>query len=321
LRRSGYLQVFGGDGKWRYLKNPWGYWGNPLLHTGMTIILAASLLMALTQQRGLLHLHEGEVHAPGAEWLLTERGPLATPIVFPEAIGLDYVLPEFWGDTGELQRLSSGVRFIAPDSGSVSQTFLTVNTIVSRHGFRLYQGTDFGHSFYLEIDFGGGRQQAVVFDIKHPQSRGEAGYGNFRVDGVPDLIKAKYVFDDQTPTALAGNPRLVLRLVDDMGALHAEQDMTLGASATLGPYRVRLSRVGRWSSIIVTRLYGMALIFFGFFLVIVGSGLVYFSPVREVLVYKNKGGFLLSWRAGRFAHFYQNEYESLLKSLRIWTHS
>jgi len=320
-RRAGYLLVFASDGKWRYLKNPWGYWGNPLLHSGMAIILAASLLMALTQQRSLLHLNEGEVHAPGTEWLVSECGPLADTIVFPEAIGLDYVLPEFWGQTGELKRLSSGLRFVDPRQGTISQVTLTVNAIVTRHGFRLYQGTNFGHSFYLEFNLGEGRQQAVIFDIKHPSTRGEAGYGNFRVVGVPYLIKAKYVLDPQTPSTLASTPRLVLRLVDDKGTVLAEQTLAPDASGTFGPYGVRLSRVGRWSSIIVTRLHGMGMVFFGFFLVIVGSGLIYFSPVREILVYRAGEGFLLAWRAGKFALFYQKEYESLLNSLRTWNHS
>ncbi|HYS44763.1 MAG TPA: cytochrome c biogenesis protein ResB, partial [Geobacteraceae bacterium] len=64
LRKRGYIRMSGGE-RLRYVKHPWGYWGNFLLHAGMLVTIAASLYIALTDQRGMLYLTEGEVHAPG----------------------------------------------------------------------------------------------------------------------------------------------------------------------------------------------------------------------------------------------------------------
>ena len=320
LRRSGYWQIKADERQIRYLKNPWGYWGNPMLHGGMVVTLTAALLMALTQQRGLLQLNEGEVHGADEAWTYSEHGPFAPAISFPEAIQLVYLLPEFWAGSDELKGLSCGVRFVAPGQGRESRLTLSSDTVVTRLGFRIYQGVGFGYSFTVELSPTTGERQTLRLAIQQPERKGMAGYGNFRIHGVPYVLKAKYLLDHASAGERQGVNTLALRLADGAQAL-GELTLAPGGSGKLGPYQVRLLEVRRWGSMVITRLRGLVGVFVGFALIIVGSSLIYLFPVREVLLVREGDGVLLCWRPGRFALFHQNEHERLLQGLRAWNPS
>jgi len=53
-------------------------------------------------------------------------------------------------------------------------------------------------------------------------------------------------------------------------------------------------------------------IFLGFFIIILGGGLTYFMPPREVYLRKEEDGFSISWKATRFENFYKEEYERII---------
>lgn len=309
LRRRGFRKTYEGNGIVRFLKHPWGYWGNVLLHFGIAVVILSSLLIVLTQKRGLLNLIEGEVYVPGGEWTVVETGVLADEFVLPEAVRLDYVTPEFW-ETDDLKQLTTAIRFVDPQ-GRFRPHILSINNSFRERGIQVYQGKSFGHAFFLELADEKGLAEGVILQIDHPQRRDQASYGNHRFDNIPYFVKAKYFADVDLKTMIGGKPLLFVRLTDG-GEVLGEVELLAGESGQLGPYAVKLVGVSKWAGVIFTELTGMPGIFFGFFIIIVGGGLTYFFPPREVILRAEGGAFSVSGKAARFEGFYRDEFEGLL---------
>jgi cytochrome c biogenesis protein len=313
LRSAGYLRIGGGSPQ-RYLCHPWGLWGNCLLHAGMVLVIAASLWIALTQQRGMLQLAEGDVYRPDQPWTSSETGLLAPPLTLDESVRLEKLSYDYWPAYG-VKTLTSSITFLR-GATPVAERLVEINSILSYRSLRVYQSNDFGHAFYLEIIGPAGKKQLVQFLINHQERPELAAYNVFPdVLGGGDTLRTKYYVDDQKLSLTRESPLLVLRL-DRAGREQGQLPLKLGSAGSLGPYQFRLLKITRWGSLIFVRLAGMEGVFFGFAIIILGGILNYFTPPREVALRKDPaGGTLVSWRALKFPGFYQDEYLFLKKSL------
>lgn len=308
IKQEGYLQTTKAPEFLRLVKHPWGYWGNVLLHLGILLTIVSSLLIVLTQKRGLLQLIEGEVYIPGSRWTVEDNGILAGAFILPEAVRLNRVTAEFW-ETDNLKQLTTSISFISPQ-GRFTPYMLAINQILHYRGLRVYQGQSFGTVFFVELEDREGRRDTIMLHIGNPAGRDKPGYGDFRFEGIPYLLKAKYFVDAEKQSMNSMNPLLVMRLMD-REQIAGEVSLKQGESGALGPYNAKLVGVSRWAGLIFVDLTGMPGIFFGFFIIILGGGLTYFFPPREFLVRKEEEGFSLSWRAARFEGFYQEEFKKI----------
>lgn len=313
LRRQGYLLVARGTGGLRFVKHPWGYWGNVLLHGGMVVVIASSLLIALTQQRGALALFEGEVHAPGDPWSSEENGLLAGSFVLPWPVRLDRVTPRF-RPNHKISQIASEVSLLPP-GGEPRRLTVEVNAMASHRGITVYQSTDVGHAFNVEFAGPAGRREVFRMPINHPESLEDAGYNDFRFPWLPVKLQAKYYVDADRKSLQSRTPLLVIRMMEGESEA-GRAALRPGESGMLGPYRVRLDSVQQWTTLIFVRLTGMPGIFAGFFMVILGTVLAYCTPPRELVAVADGTGYLLRWRATKFAEFYQEERSRLLAGLR-----
>lgn len=310
LRRHGYIRVASRD-KWlRFCRNPWGFWGNPLLHAGMLIVIVSSLWIALTQQRGLVHLAVGEIFAPGEKWLSTENGLLADDLRLDRSVRLDGIAYEFWPTYG-VKNIGSSLTFLDSNKGGDART-VEINSILNYQGVRVYQMTDFGHAFYLSIDPPSGERRIFQLLIAHQDKPDKPSYEDFTdMLGPGRTLRAKYFVDQGKRSLSRENPQLVVRL-DEKGAEVGQLPLTVGEEGTIGSYRFRLLKVDRWSGLIFVRLSGISGVFFGFFVIVCGAALNYFTPPREVTLLSLPGGdTIVSWRGVRFGEFYQDEFSAL----------
>ena len=315
LVRRGYLPVCRGD-ILKYVRHPWGYWGNFLLHLGMTVAIAASLYIALTQNRGAANLVEGEVHTAADPWAGSDRGMLAAGPLLAVPVRLDSVRPELWPDY-RVKDISSDLTFLSADNRSESRT-VGVNTLLHYRGFHLYQSPDFGHAFFLEFSCRDGRKDRQILQLPFPNSLEKPGYNDFTLN-LPDgtfPLKAKYLVDAEKRSWDRGTPLLTLRLLADSGEIAGQVSLKSGEEGMLGPYRVRVLRVVKWTQITFVDIAGMPLVFAGFLIIIMGASLQYFTPPREIFVRREGDVCLLIWRATRFDRFYQDEFAEILDSLR-----
>lgn len=306
IRKRGYIRTHEDEEGVRLLKHPWGYWGNTLFHLGILVVIASSLLIVLTEKRGLLNLVEGEVFLPGNHWTTEEKGVLGGEFLLPEAVRLEDVTAEFW-ETDDLKQLTTGISFIDPE-GNIRENGLAINQVLDYRGMRIYQGTDFGKAFYVEFIDPAGNIKRQILQIGNPIRKDKAGYGNF---GLEDrLLKAKYYADADKKTMISENPLLVMRLIEG-GEIIGEASLIKGAEGTLGHYKVNLVEILDWAGVIFVKHTGMPGIFLGFFIIIVGSMLYYFTPPREFYITKRNGGIAVAWKAVRFEDFYKDEYEKI----------
>jgi hypothetical protein len=310
LEKHFYIPV-GKDGDIRrFVKYPWGYWGNVLLHIGVVLVMVASLFIFLTQKRGRINMVEGEVYPVSANWLSQEKGMLAGPFSLPAPVRVEKILPEFW-ETDDLKQLRTVVNFFEPANKTIVQE-LHVNETGIYQGVRIDQTREFGTAFLVTLIDKNKEQKTIRLDLAQPLRRGLASHGTFSFDGVPFLIKAKYFADAGRKSRVSDNPLLILRLIDD-GLVAGELPLTRGASGQFGPYIATLTATNKWACFIFSDIKGIPLIFLGFFVIIFGGGLLYFMPPRSVLVQRKKTGVVLIWKSGRFADFYENEIENIIQ--------
>jgi len=299
LRRLGYLSL-GEPG--RLVRHPWGYWGNALLHLGMVLAIAASLLIALTQQRGMVWLAEGEVQRPGDRWLSSEQGLAAGGLVLPDAVRLDSVSPTFHPSYA-LKSLASTLCFL-PDGSAPECGVVEINGILPRKGISVYQGSAHGHAFFVEAT-SQGQRTVYRLPIEHPGKPTEPSYADFDL-GQGTVLRTKYFVDAGKSSFDSGNPLLVLRL-DRGGRDLGHLPLTVGEHGEIAGTSFKLLVVKRWSQLIFVRLTGIAAVFAGFALLLVGGALHYFAVPREVWVREENDGALVTWNVARFNGLYAEE--------------
>lgn len=312
IKERGYFLVIRNQYGIKFVKHPWGYWGNVLLHLGIVFVIASSLIIVLTEKRGLLQLVEGELYVPGTPWVMEEKGLLVGKFILPEAIRLDYVFSEFW-ETDDLKQLATTISFSDPQ-GRSKRYPLAINQTINYKGIRAYQSQSFGNAFFVNLTDKEGRNIGVILQIQNPVKRDKASFANLRSDEIPYLIKAKYFADAEKKIMLSTNPLLVMRLVDKDRVI-GEVSLKNGESGKFGPYTATVAGISRWAGMIFVDITGMPGIFIGFFIIIIGGGLTYFTPPREFYLRKEGDGFSITWKATRFENFYRGEYEEVSSSL------
>lgn len=290
----------------RLIRHPWGHWGNALLHLGMVVTIAASLYIALTQQRGILQLAEGTVHKPGDPLQLEEHGLFARPLAVPDTLRIDRVRYSFW-PSNDVRTVETTISF-APPAGTIETKTVAINSILRHGGFLFYQGVEFGHAFFVDITDQAGASRLFQLQIRHPEVPDRPSYNDFRnLLGDDTLIRAKYLVDAEQRSFSRVNPLLTLRL-DRQGHELGRVSLQTGDEGTIGPYRLRLVAVAPWTQLIVVNLAGISLVFSGFFIICLGGILHYFTPPREVSLREGAGGgTVVCWRATKFAGMYQDE--------------
>ncbi len=316
VRKKGYRRT----GKNRFIKYPWGHWGNVLFHAGMVIVIASAFIMLLTEQRGLIHLGEGETFTPGQPWLAEENGIMAGEYVLPEPIRLDRFSAEFYA-SDRVRQLTSQLSFLDP-MGRATRFSLAINETLDYRGLRFYQKQEFGSSFYLEFSGEGMRRNAMVFSLGYPFRRDMPLSKDFAMDDLPYIINLQYYTDAEKDSMSGNNPLLIMKLHEkgdsaEKGVELAEVMLTKGNKGTLGPYDVKFVGVAKWTGIIVTRNISLPGIFAGFSIIILGVCLIYFFPPREFIIQAEGGMMKISWRAVRFEELFIDEYEELKKQFGV----
>jgi hypothetical protein len=334
MKSYGYLKTFEDKKAYRFIRHPWGLWGNTLLHAGIVTVIFSALMITVTESRGLLHLVEGELYIPGEPWVVEEAGMLASRFILPVSVRLEKLNVEFW-ETDDVKNIST-ILSITDEEGHSETHELGINKTVDRYGIRIYQGRRFGDAFFVEIADHQGRLFREIFQIEKPSRRDRPSYGNFFIDGIPYMLKVKYYADVKQKTIETDDPLLMMRLVSSRqsitdikqsaeGRLNVnikneekiagEVALRLNESKSLGPYSIRLLRVAGWCGIIFVQSMGAPGIFIGFFIIIAGVSLAYIFPPREILLIRDAGTSVLYWRALKFGPIYEDEFNKIRKSI------
>jgi hypothetical protein len=308
LRSLGYLELRGGNGITRFVRHPWGYWGNFLLHLGIVITIASSLVILLCEKRAVVELLEGEVHQPGAKWTKEERGLLAGELVLPEAVRLDRVVPEYY-ENDKLRQLSTGFSFV-DTAGRATSLSMHVNKSVNYKGVRVFQGKAHGRAFFVRFTERDGQEHGQLFLLDKPLDRNTASYKDLNLDWLPGTLKLKYYGDAERRSPDGSDPLFVMRLMDGE-KVGAELPLRVGETGRFGDYGAQLLKVERWGELIFIDTTGMAGIFLGFFVLCLGGALSYFCPPRECSLTPAENGCRVAWRATRFERLYRDEFEEL----------
>lgn len=308
MRRLGYFPL-GRGGRLRFVRQPWGHWGNFLLHSGMVLTIAASLAVALTQQRGVVHLVEGRVHSTSDPWLAQELGLTASFLVLPCDIRLDRLNLNFSGE--RVGQVSSTIAFLAPREETRE---VGINSPLDWRDMRVYQSNDYGAAFTVEFAEPTGAVHTELLLIPFPSRPDQAGYDDFRLSWLPYVLSAKYYADADRRTLRSDNPQLVMRLLDGDREL-SRLSLLRGGSGTLGRLQVRLANVETWSGLMFVKVTGMPLIFLGFCILVLGALLHYAAVPRELTAAPSSEGYRIAWRASRFADFYADEFAAIIENL------
>lgn len=312
MRSAGYRQVGGtSGGALRFVRHPWGYWGNFLLHLGIVVSIAASLVILLWEKRAVTHLVEGEIHEPGQPWYQEERGLLAASLTLPEPVRLDRVLPRYYPNDN-LRQLVTEFSFMGA-GGAATPLSMEINRSRTYRGIRVFQGKSFGKAFFV-VFTRGGEEHREIFMLDNPPDRNTASYKEFTLGWLPYEFKAKFHADAERRNVDSLTPLFAMRLAQGTKVV-GELSLRPGETGRLGDYTAQLVSVERWGGLIFIHTTGMEGIFFGFFILCVGGALSYFCPPREFMAVPGAGGCRLFWRATRFERLYREEFDMMAQRL------
>jgi len=313
LRGRGYLRIGGeAGGGLRFIKHPWGHWGNFLLHLGIVVTLASSMYAALTLKSGMRQYIESMTLMPGAPWLVEDSGLLGGRLQMPSAVRVESIMPEFW-DNGRVRQITTLVSFIT-DGEYSRQRRVSVNSMQTYNGMRIYQTLDFGDAFHLVFTDAQGNKNEMATLVPHPQGLRKEGYGDFQPPHFPYLVRVKYLTDAAGKELWGNDPLVTVRLMEkDRNA--GQATLRKGEVRQVGEYKVTLEQTGKWTGLVFVHMGGMPGLFTGFFVMVIGAAFNYFTPPREVTAIQSGEGYELSWRAVKFAAFYQDEYERLFREI------
>jgi hypothetical protein len=305
----------GSDGQLKFVRCPWGYYGNLLLHFGLALVIMVSLYVALTARQGALILVEGEQRDVNQPWNMTEQGLFASPLKLPGAIRLDRVRVRF-DDKQQPVEVFSDLS-ISAESGRADSLSASINRIQNYHGIRIYHSAQYGNTFSVTITDRSGAVHVETIAAQQPQGLEKAGYSDeFRVNWSPHLLSAKYHADADKKSMLSSNPELILRLTQENREV-ARATLTKGKSEMLGEYRVQLNGVSRWSKLIFVDSSGMPLIFSGFAIIMMGGLLQYLTPPRELIgVRQSNGLYRVYWKSPSFKDFFMEERDGMATELQ-----
>ena len=313
-RKNGYIKTAESNDVFLFVKHPWGFWGNAILHCSIILIVFASLCVVLFQQRGVLRLIEGETFSPQNSWFVEEHGPLSRVLRLPYAIRLDRLVPEYWPND-DLKALTSVVSTKYPHQ-AIGQSTLSITQSRYFGGIRLFQSTNYGLACFLTIKGENGYREGMAMMFKNALKRNKPQFEEIEIDK-NRLLQAKYFPDAEQKSMLSQSPLMILRLHDTRQNSTVKQKLALqpGQTGNLGPYTIRFNNAARWVGFIFIRLYAMPFIFLGFILLAVGAGLIFFCPPRKLVVKKLDHGFSYTWSASKFAKFYEDEHKMLISNL------
>lgn len=283
-----------------------------MLHLGFLLVIASSILILFTQKRAIIRLEDGETILPGTPWSVETHGLLTEELILPMPVHLSKLNIDFW-ETDDMREMKSVIKFLYPDR-HIEEIRLRINEPVWHTEMKWYQTPDAGDNFYLEFIDAQGRkiEQSIMFML--PLRRDVASYNNFRFDWMPFMLKGKYYADAEKKSMVSRNPLLVLRLYDGDNLI-GERPLRIGESGNLGGVQVRLLRTARWTGILISSTIGMSGIFTGFFIIIIGAAIAYFTPQREFRMKRDDAGVFLTWECERFEGSYKEEYEGIVKTL------
>lgn len=298
----------------KFVRNSWGYYGNALLHVGMTLAISASLYVALTGRQGALLLVEGATFDKTQPWTYAEQGLIAKPLRMPGSVRLDNVTVRF--DAKNQPSVVSSDISILGDAGNVDRLTSVINSITKYHGMRIYHAAQYGDAFTLEFTDEKGTRHFERIPIQQPVGPTVAGYGDFDLAWSPYVLSAKYFADAEKKLMTGTNPQLTLRLLDG-GREITRVSLTRNSSGMLGAYRVRLASVDKWAKLIFVDITGMPVIFAGFAIIMLGGLIHYATPPRELIGIRQQGNrYRVCWKAPSFRDFFVEERDELVDALQ-----
>lgn len=302
----------------KFIRNPWGYFGNLLLHAGMTVVIIVSLYHSLYSRQGALIMVEGEERSNDQTWNISEHGLLASPLTLPGAIRLDRVSLKYDNKHQPAEVLSD--ISIIDTAGQTAHLTASINRVIGHNGLRIYHASQYGNAFLVSFTDRKGTTHTETVAAHHPLNLSEAGYSDdFTVSWSPYLLSAKYFTSVQRDTMNSDNPELVLRLADK-GKELARTRVTIGRNGMLGEYRVELKKVVKWSTLIFVDTNGMPILFTGFAIIMLGGLIRYLFPPRELIAIKQKDEhFNVFWKASEFRSFFLEERDMLITDLQTET--
>ena len=315
LKAAGYRESRSITGVHRYVKNRIGYWGNFLLHVGLVASVFFSLVYVVTKHRVLVRLTGQEITSLTPGNIQEIRGFLPLKQKLPATIFLNSLEPRFW-ENDKLERLSSELYFADKPGGEPQRVYIAVSDKSQYGQFTVYQANTFGRAYDLEFASADGNILRERLYLSYPQRRDVASYGEMGITGTDFILKAKFFADSERKTIKLHEPQLTMRLYRKKELL-GESTLTQGGIAQMGPLVVRHVQSEWWTDIMLDGTHGTGGIFTGFALILTGVLASYCLVPREIIVFETVKGVYLHHITKRFAQFYREEFDDIIKRLRI----
>ncbi|MEI6702234.1 MAG: hypothetical protein WCL71_01700, partial [Deltaproteobacteria bacterium] len=270
-----------------------------------------SLVYVLTQHRVLIRLTGQEITRLADGNVKELHGVLPLRQTLPYSVVLKGLQPRFWAND-KLEYLSSELYFTDQPGGEPRRVDIAVSDKSQYGRYIVYQANAYGRAFDLEFETSRGEIYRERLFLPYPPKRDVAGYGEIGITGTDFLLKGKFFADAEHKSMKPNLSPLTLRLFRGK-ELQGEATLTAGGMARMGPLAVRLAQSEWWTDILLDGTRGTSGIFAGFALILAGVLSSYCLVPREIIVRESDGKVYVQHVARRFAQFYREEFDEIIK--------
>ena len=265
-----------------FYRNRRNVWGSFTFHSGILIIVVASLLTFAFQKQGFIQLIEGDTFfGRETDFLSTSKGILAGAFEPAFEIHLNKFLHSYW-DTGELKKVKSELTI--DRQGSAVPASLVRGQSLSVDGVAIYQSAHFGYAVKISLltDKPGEEAIPTYFSLDMaPAGKPLEGSSDFPTTNY--RLDMKFFPDHDGPSPYPVNPSLQVKFLKGEREIGSAV-MKPGDEALVEESRFRFEEIRPWSGLILTGNRFIPLVYTGFLINAAGIFMMFLFFPQEILV-------------------------------------
>lgn len=301
-----------------FTKNTVGRWGSIIFHTGLILVILASLVTFAFQKRGLVQVIRGDTFlGRSSDFLVKNMGVFINDFDIGFRTYLESFNHEYF-DGGKTRHLSSSIVAI-DESGRSDHAVISANQPFQSGDVRVCQSNSYGYTLSFAIDTKDGRHIVTYFNLDMPAQAGRPLIGKTDFPETLYLFDMRFYPDISKQSMFASDPLLHLT-IEKWGTVLFSGDLTPGQRIRIRDDILTFTEVREWSGLIYASNPGIGFVFFSFAVSIAGLVIMFGVPYREVGLNIDRSAgtvrVVMSRHTNRYREIFTEETETMMNEIR-----
>ncbi len=264
-----------------FAKNSIGRWGSVIFHLGLLLVVISAITVLCFQKRGFVQLIEGDLF-DGREtgFLVKSHGVFAGEFNTGFKTHLSKLEHSYW-EGGKLKLLESSLTVIK-DTEAMDKK-LSINNPLLIDGTNIYQSDDYGYTLSFVLKRPTGEEVLSHFNIDRADSFKKYAVGMSDFPLTDYIFKMKFLPDVSNRSFHLSKPILYLTVFQG-GEEFFNGLIIPGNAVRIKGDILYFTGIRYWSGLVFVNNPGMLIAYIGFAIGILGTGIMFSLPYKEIHV-------------------------------------